>query len=108
MSFSVLLTDDAARDLEELYDYIDQHDVPGKADYVLEHIEKVFSSLSENPRRGVYPKELVSIGIKEYREIFFKPYRIIYRVVEKKVFVLLIVDGRRNMQELLQRRLLQA
>ena len=108
MSFSVLLTDDAVRDLEELYDYIDQHDVPGKADYVLEQIEKVFSSLSENPRRGVYPKELVSIGIKEYREIFFKPYRIIYRIIEKKVFVLLIVDGRRNMQQLLQRRLLQA
>ncbi len=108
MSFSVLLTDDAVRDLEELYDYIDHHDVPGKADYVLEQIEKVFSSLSENPRRGVYPKELVSIGIKEYREIFFKPYRIIYRIIEKKVFVLLIVDGRRNMQELLQRRLLQA
>ena len=108
MSFSVLLTDDAVRDLEELYDYIDQHDVPGKADYVLEQIEKVFSSLSENPRRGVYPKELVSIGIKEYREIFFKPYRIIYRIIEKNVFVLLIVDGRRNMQELLLRRLLQA
>jgi toxin ParE1/3/4 len=108
MSFSVLLTDDAIRDLEELYDYIDQHDVPGKADYVLEQIEKVFSSLSENPRRGVYPKELVSIGIKEYREIFLKPYRIIYRIIENNVFVLLIVDGRRNMQELLQRRLLQA
>ena len=108
MSFSVHLTDDAARDLEELYNYIDQHDVPGKADYVLEQIEKVFSSLSENPRRGVYPKELVSIGIKEYREIFFKPYRIICRIMEEKVFVLLIVDGRRNMQELLQRRLLQA
>ena len=108
MSFSVLLTDDAVRDLEELYDYIDHHDVPGKADYVLEQIEKVFSSLSENPRRGVYPKELVSIGIKEYREIFFKPYRIIYRIIEKNIFVLLIVDGRRNMQELLQRRLLQA
>ena len=108
MSFSVLLTDDAVRDLEELYDYVDQHDVPGKADYVLEQIEKVFSSLSENSRRGVYPKELVSIGIKEYREIFFKPYRIIYRIMEEKVFVLLIVDGRRNMQELLQRRLLQA
>jgi len=56
----------------------------------------------------VYPNELVSIGIKEYREIFFKPYRIIYRIIEKNVFVLLIVDGRRNMQELLQRRLLQA
>lgn len=108
MSFSVLLTDDAARDLDEIFDYIDRHDVPGKADYVLEQIEKVFNSLSGNPRRGVYPRELLSIGIREYREIFFKPYRIIYRIIEKKVVVLLVVDGRRNLQEILQRRLLQA
>jgi len=107
VSFSVLFTDDAVHDLEQLYDYIDQHDVPGKADYVLEQIEKVFSGLYENPRRGVYPNELVSIGIKEYRELFFNPYRIIYRIIEKKVVVLLIVDGCRNMQELLQRRLLK-
>ncbi len=58
MSFSVLLTDDAVRDLEELLLlHLTYHDVPGKADYVLEQIEKVFSSLSENPRRGVYPNE---------------------------------------------------
>ena len=107
MPFQVFLTDDAARDLEDLYDYIDMHDVPGKADYVLEQIEKAFNSLSENPQCGAYPKELLAIGLQEYREIFFKPYRIIYRIMNKKVYVLLIVDGRRDMQTLLQRRLLQ-
>ncbi|MFA4911691.1 MAG: type II toxin-antitoxin system RelE/ParE family toxin [Desulfobacteria bacterium] len=106
MPFAVLLTNDAARDLEELYDYIALHDAPQKADYVLEQVEKVFSTLSEFPERGAYPKELVSLGIREYREIFFKPYRIIYRVIDKNVYVLLIVDGRRDMQTLLQRRLL--
>ena len=106
MSFPVFLTDDAARDLEDLCDYIDLHDVPGKADYVLEQLEKAFSSLSEKPHRGAYPKELLSIGVREYREIFFKPYRIIYRVIENNVSVLLIADGRRDMQTLLQRRLL--
>ena len=44
----------------------------------------------------------------KYREIFFKPYRIIYRVMEDNVHVLVIADGRRDMQTLLQRRLLQA
>ena len=106
MSFSVLLTDDAAHDLEDLCDYIDLHDVPGKADYVLEQLEKAFNSLSEKPHRGAYPKELLSIGVREHREIFFKPYRIIYRVMDNNVYVLLIVDGRRDMQTLLQRRLL--
>jgi toxin ParE1/3/4 len=108
MPFTVLLTHDAARDLDELYDYIALHDAPRKADYVLGQIEKTFSRLSEFPERGAYPKELLAIGIREYREIFFKPYRISYRVLEHNVYVLLIADGRRDMQSLLQGRLLNA
>lgn len=108
MGFQVYLTDDASRDLEELYDYIESHDAPGKANYVLDQIEKAFSSLSENPERGAYPKELLAVGLREYREIFFKPYRIIYRVMAENVYVMVIADGRRDMQALLQRRLLQA
>ena len=108
MPFAVLLTNGAARDLEALYDYIALHDARQKADYVLEQIEKAFARLSEFPERGAYPKELAALGIREYREIFFKPYRIIYRIMDKDVYVLLIVDGRRDMQTLLQRRLLDA
>ena len=107
MSYRLLLTDDASRDLEELYDYIDSHEAPGKADYVLNQLENVFTSLSENPQRGTYPKELLAAGLREYREIYFKPYRIIYRVISKCVYVMVIADGRRDMQALLQRRMLQ-
>lgn len=107
MPFQTFLTDDASRDLEALYDYIESHDVAGKADYVLGQIEKIFSSLSENPERGVYPKELLAVGLREYREIFFKPYRIIYRIVADDVYIMVIADARRDMQALLQRRLLQ-
>lgn len=108
MAFQVYLTDDASRDLDALYDYIRSHDAPGKADYVLDQIEKAFSSLSENPERGAWLKELLTVGIREYREIFFKPYRIIYRGMGENVYVMVIVDGRRDMQAVLQRRLLQA
>ncbi|MFO7818230.1 MAG: type II toxin-antitoxin system RelE/ParE family toxin [Thermodesulfobacteriota bacterium] len=69
-------------------------------------IDKILSSLSEFPKRGAYPKELLMLGIREYREIFFKPYRIIYRVVDENVYILLIADGRRDMQSLLQTRIL--
>ena len=108
MPFAIFLTNDAARDLDELYDYITLHDAPQKADYVLGQIERAFSRLSKFPERGAHPKELRALGILEYREIFFKPYRIIYRVVNKNVYVLLIADGRRDMHTLLQRRLLEA
>ena len=104
----VFLTDDAAGDLESLYEYIFGRDGPEKADHVLEHIEAAFASLTANPNRGAWPNELIDLGIREYREVFFKPYRIIYRVIDENVYVVLIVDGRRDMQSLLQRRLLQA
>lgn len=108
MPFAVLLTHDAACDLQALYDHVALHDAPQKADYVLEQIEKALSRLSEFPVRGGYPKELAALGIREYREIFFKPYRILYRIMDKDVYVLLIVNDRRDMQALLQRRLLDA
>ena len=108
MSYQVFLTDDSAYDLEDLHSYIVFHDSPEKADYVLEKIEEAFSSLAHNPVRGAYPNELLATGIREYREIYFKPYRIIYRIIEQHVYVMIITDGRRDMQALLQRRLLQA
>lgn len=106
MSFDIRFTDDAARDLEEIHEFIRKNDSLNAATHVLDSIEKAVEDLKTLPHRGNHPKELVSLGIKEYREIFFKPYRIIYRVMEKKVFIFLIVDGRRDMQSLLSRRLL--
>jgi len=105
MPFSVPLTVDAAHDLEDIYDHIDLHDSRDKADHVLERIEIAFNSLSENPERSAYPQELIALGLREFRQIFFEPYRIIYRVMGHNVYVLLITDGRRDMQKLLQQRL---
>ena len=107
MPFSVLMTHDAAQDLQEIYEYIAAQDSPQKADHLLHRIEKAFLSLHDFPDRGAYLKELLALGIREYREIFFKPYRIVYRVMGKSVYVMLISNGRRDMQSLLQRRLLE-
>ena len=104
--YEVYLTDDALRDLGEIDDYIAAADSPQKAEYVTGRIEEAFNSLSDMPGRGNYPGELLTLGIKEYREVFFKPYRIVYRVLDERVYVYLIADGRRDMQSLLSRRLL--
>lgn len=107
MRFEVLLTRDAERDLEVLHNYIATRDTPGNANRVLDRIEKALQTLSTFPERGSHPKELVALGIREYRQTFFKPYRLIYRIVDRRVYVYLIVDGRRDMQSLLARRLLK-
>jgi toxin ParE1/3/4 len=106
MTYKVLLTDDAVRDLEELHRYIAEQDTLVAADHVLDRIEKVFLSLAALPERAPPPKELAALGLREFREVFFKPYRVIYRLIDKQVYVYLIADGRRDMQTLLARRLL--
>jgi len=106
--FKVLLTVGAEQDLESIHDYLSGFDSVANANYVLDELMEVVVSLSKVPERGSYPKELLGLGIKEYRQIFFKPYRVIYRVTGSQVILYLIADGRRDMQSVLARRLLGA
>lgn len=106
--FNVLLTEGAEQDLEAIHDYISEFDCVANADAVLDSLMAVVASLSKLPERGSYPKELVGLGIKEYRQTVFKPYRVIYRVTGSQVIIYLIADGRRDMQSVLARRLLGA
>src|SRR4051812_5277174 len=108
MRFKVLLTKDAERDLEDIYTYIAEHDCRQKADYVLDRLLEVTDSLMTTPERGLMPRELAALGIQEYRQVFFKPYRVIYRQFDQQVVIYLIADGRRDMQSLLSRRVLNA
>ena len=41
-----------------------------------------------------------------HKQVFFKPYRIIYTIRREDLYVLLIADGRRDTESLLQSRLL--
>jgi toxin ParE1/3/4 len=106
MQRKVLLTEDAERDLEELYDYVAEFDCLDRARHVLGRLLEAIERLAQFPERGSQPPELISVGIKEYRQAFFKPYRIIYRAVDDQVIVYVIADGRRDLQTLLSRRLL--
>ena len=108
MSFKVYIVEDAEQDIVDIYDYIALSDSLEKAEYVLQNIEKKCLSLSKFPNRGRRPPELERIGIFEYREIHFKPYRIIYQVIDQKVYVHCVLDGRRELQKLLEHRLLRS
>jgi len=108
MRYELLLTAGARRDLEEIYDYLAEFDSQASADYVLDQLTDVAESLATSPERGVYAKELLALGIREYRQIYFKPHRVIYRLMDKQVVIYVIADGRRDMQSLLSRRLLGA
>lgn len=106
--FQVLLTAGAERDLEALHDYLAGVDGGVGADRLLDGLAAVVESLSRFPERGAVPRELADLGIREFRQVFFKPYRVIYRVSGRQVVIYLVADGRRDMQAVLARRLLGA
>jgi toxin ParE1/3/4 len=108
MHFQVLLTEGAERDLEDIYSYIAEHDCRQNADYVLDGLVQVTESLATAPECGLVPRELAALGIQEYRQVCFEPYRVIYRQLDQQVIIYVIANGRGDMQSLLSRRLLSA
>jgi toxin ParE1/3/4 len=103
----VIITFEAEKDILDIYDYIAKKDTLQNAEYVLDNLESLILSLEESPERGHYPPELSIQGIKEFKEVIFKPYRAIYEIIGSKVIVHLCVDGRRDMKALLERRLIR-
>lgn len=105
---AVLQTRGAENDLEGLHRHLAEFGGPASADRLLDQLMTVVHGLELAPERGSYPKELLALGIKAYRQVPFKPWRMIYRIDRGAVYVVLIVDGRRDLQSVLAERLLGA
>ena len=107
MKFKVLIDPQAKQDLKEIFIYVTRNDSLASANKLLDAIEKTCSKLEKLPERGHIPIELRPTGIKRYLEIYYKPYRIIYEIEIDLVYIHSILDGRRNIQEILSERLLR-
>lgn len=105
--YRVRIIEDAEHDLVDIYYYVALNDSLEKAAYVLEQLESRCLRLVELPNRGHIPPELNRIGVTAYREVHFKPYRIIYEIIGQEVFIHSVLDGRRDIVLLLERRLLR-
>ena len=105
-SYRVQWAEAAVRDLEELFSYI-ATDSPLNAERILGKLEKRALSLGSAPTRGRVVPELAHFGIRNWRELIVRPYRILYRIEEDTVNVLAVLDGRRELQDLLLERLIR-
>ena len=105
--YRVRVVEDAEQDLIDIHRYVALHDSPADAAHVIDRLENLCLRLADLPLRGHVPPELERIGVTGFREVHFKPYRVIYEVVGREVFIHCVLDGRRDMQSLLERRLLR-
>jgi toxin ParE1/3/4 len=103
----VALTAGAEGDLDGICADLEQQRGSDSGEQWLDEFEAAIESLGTLPDRGPVPPKLAAIGIKEFRQRQFKPFRIIYRVMEKRVFILVVAHCSRDFQSLLQERLLR-
>ncbi|NOX19445.1 MAG: type II toxin-antitoxin system RelE/ParE family toxin [Chlorobi bacterium] len=105
--YKVLIDPQAKKDLKDIFLYAATNDSIASADKLLDGLEKTCYTLGEYPERGHVPPELRLTGIKRYLEIDYKPYRIIYELQNNLIYIHSVLDGRRNIQEILAERLLR-
>ena len=107
MKYKVIVLPEAKADILAIYLYVSENDSLSRAEKLLNNLEKRCEALSHSPERGHLVPELQRIHVRVFREINFKPYRIIYQIVEPDVYIHAVLDGRRDLQELLELRLLR-
>jgi toxin ParE1/3/4 len=105
--FDVIVDQDAEDDLFDIYTYVALNDSIERADRLFSALRRTCFKLKILPFRGNIPAELFEVGVIEFRELYFKPYRIIYSVEKTTVHIHCVLDGRRDIQTILQERLLR-
>ncbi len=105
-TYRVFWTGKASLDLEEIIDYISR-DKHSAAISVYRDIKNKCHLLNENPERYRIIPELSGIGITNYREIIHKPYRIIFKLTETTVYLMAVVDGRRDFESFIYNRIIR-
>jgi plasmid stabilization system protein ParE len=94
----------AEEDLWWIVEFISGDDVPVALD-VLRRFRERAAFLDKFPGRGRIVPELDQHGIRQYRELVMAPWRIVYRVDGAIVYVMAVLDSRRNLEDLLLERL---
>lgn len=107
MKYKVIIDPQAKLDLKEIFIFVAVNDSIQSANRLLDALEETCSKLERIPDRGHIPPELRPTGIKKYLEIHYKPYRIIYEIEKNIIYIHCVIDGRRNIQEILSNRFLR-
>ena len=105
-TFKVHWASIAEEDLKNIIMYV-ADDSPANARIIFNKIRESAANLTQFPERGRIGPELLDQGISFYRELIVAPWRLIYRILDKKVYVLAIIDSRQNVEDILLKRLIK-
>ena len=105
-NYNVIWANTANKDLLEIIQFI-KFDSPVAAKNALNKIKRKALTLDSFPQRGRIVPELKEQGIFQYKELIIQPWRMIYRVSSSAVYILSIIDARRNVEDMLLNRFIR-
>lgn len=94
----------AEADLQNIILYIAKDSLQNAREILLKIKEKA-ANLKQFPERGRIVPELQDQGMLLYRELIVSPWRIVYRISGRQVYVLTVFDSRQNAEDILLRKL---
>lgn len=97
---------DAADELAQIVKYIREHSSKKTASDVYNRIKVKVDSTMSVPESGRIVPELSTIGINDIHEFIENPWRIFYKVVGQEIRIISIIDGRRNLEEILYKKIM--
>ncbi len=104
--YDIVWAETAENDLRGIIEYIAK-DSPSQAIKIFRKITRAASLLYHLPNRGRIIPGLQEQGVVQYRELLVSPWRVMYRISGKSVFVVSVLDSRRNVEDILLERLIQ-
>jgi len=102
--YFVKWTTPARDDVNEIIDYISETNIK-YAVKILDSIEEKVKKLDMNPERHRIVPELEKYGYLIYREIIVEYWRVMYKIENNYVYIMLVIDGRRNLEDLLLKKM---
>jgi len=101
----VTWTQSAKYDLKSIIEHIDI-DSTSMAKKIFLEIKNECKQLYYMPTRKRVVPELQNIGIVKYQEIIYKRWRIVYKIEDADISVLIVADSSRNLEDILFQRLI--
>ncbi len=104
MKYGVKLDPLADNDLEEIFNFVADNDSYSAAYNLISELQTLCGKLEAFPERGHKIPEITSTSSSRYLELHYKTYRIIYQITDNLVYIHAVIDGRRNVRDVLIQR----
>ncbi len=106
MKKKIVWSQDASDDLLDIVIYIKEKSGKNIATEIYERVIKHVEKIEDFPEIGRSVPELMAIGVIDIKEIIETPWRIMYRITLNEIQIISVIDGRRNVEEVLYRKVI--